>query len=395
MNESYHTYELVISHVWMSHVTYVNESCQTYTWVISHVWMSHITQVNASHHKHKWVVLHVWMNHIYRCICIIIHLCTSMYIGDHHWSSFWFSNKQHYLSTSMYIYIHMYAYMYINVYLYTHTHAGYTDTHTHARRRQRAHLCTHTLIQIHTHTHTHTHINTHTHRRIHTHTNTHTYTHKHTWTGARANQQIWWNQFRNLSASKCFESFCHLACVVVVHLDESVCRYHTHTRTRSHTSPHTPGIHTGTCIYTHLLVRVDHHTNFESLESMVSAGHAADSSLVMSPMICISRSAMIYTHTHTCMCACVVCLRVSRCVCVRVHRSICVSHVSHKHYNTCNRDFSCSILDKFPSRCEAAAVSRGVTHSRSSLVSGVATCLSAKKDMSSQNSFYNGPVESR
>ena len=30
MNESYHTYEWVMSHIWISHVTHMNESCRTY-----------------------------------------------------------------------------------------------------------------------------------------------------------------------------------------------------------------------------------------------------------------------------------------------------------------------------------------------------------------------------
>ena len=34
-NESCHTYEWVMSHVWMSHVTHMNESCHTYEWMIN------------------------------------------------------------------------------------------------------------------------------------------------------------------------------------------------------------------------------------------------------------------------------------------------------------------------------------------------------------------------
>jgi len=39
--ESWHTYEWVMSHICMSHVTHINESCHTYKWVMSHIWMSH------------------------------------------------------------------------------------------------------------------------------------------------------------------------------------------------------------------------------------------------------------------------------------------------------------------------------------------------------------------
>jgi len=42
MNESCHTYESVMSHIWMSHVTHMDESCCTYGWV-----MSHICTINA------------------------------------------------------------------------------------------------------------------------------------------------------------------------------------------------------------------------------------------------------------------------------------------------------------------------------------------------------------
>ena len=53
MNESWHTYKWVRSHVWKHHVIYMSELCHTYGWVISqmsescHVWMSHVTQQRA------------------------------------------------------------------------------------------------------------------------------------------------------------------------------------------------------------------------------------------------------------------------------------------------------------------------------------------------------------
>jgi len=58
--ESRHTYEWVTSHIWISHVTQVNESCHTYEWVMSHVWMSHVTHMNASCHASSWVLSHIW-----------------------------------------------------------------------------------------------------------------------------------------------------------------------------------------------------------------------------------------------------------------------------------------------------------------------------------------------
>ena len=61
MNESCHTYEWVISHVWMGHVTHMNESCNTYEWVMSHIWMSHVTHMNESHHTYEWGLSYVWI----------------------------------------------------------------------------------------------------------------------------------------------------------------------------------------------------------------------------------------------------------------------------------------------------------------------------------------------
>ena len=64
MNESGHTYEWVISHIWMSHVTHMNESCHTYEWVRSHIWMSHVTHMNEACHTYEWVMSHIWMSHV-------------------------------------------------------------------------------------------------------------------------------------------------------------------------------------------------------------------------------------------------------------------------------------------------------------------------------------------
>ena len=57
--ETCHTYEWVISHLWMSHVKHMNESFQTYEWVMSHTWMSHFTLMNESFHTYEWAISHV------------------------------------------------------------------------------------------------------------------------------------------------------------------------------------------------------------------------------------------------------------------------------------------------------------------------------------------------
>ena len=64
INESGHTYEGVISHIWMSSVTHMNESFQKYEWVRSHIWMSHVKHMDESGHTYQWVWSHIWMSHI-------------------------------------------------------------------------------------------------------------------------------------------------------------------------------------------------------------------------------------------------------------------------------------------------------------------------------------------
>ena len=80
MNESCHTYEWDMSHIWMRHVTHMNESCHTYEWgrhatrtnasqhtcewVTAHTWMSLVTHMNESCHTYEWVMSHIWMSHV-------------------------------------------------------------------------------------------------------------------------------------------------------------------------------------------------------------------------------------------------------------------------------------------------------------------------------------------
>ena len=59
MNESCHTYEWVVSYIWMSHVTHVNEDNSPQ----SHTWMSHVARMNESCHTHEWVMSHAWISH--------------------------------------------------------------------------------------------------------------------------------------------------------------------------------------------------------------------------------------------------------------------------------------------------------------------------------------------
>jgi len=81
LDESWHTYESVMSHIWMSHVTHMNESCHTYEWVMSHKWMSQVTHMNESYlqpiacevsfllsqiatSRIDRVMSHIWMSHV-------------------------------------------------------------------------------------------------------------------------------------------------------------------------------------------------------------------------------------------------------------------------------------------------------------------------------------------
>ena len=67
-----------MSHRWTSHVTDMNESCHTYEWVMSHIWMRHATLTNlpvanvsesrGRHEwvccKHEWVMSHICLRHV-------------------------------------------------------------------------------------------------------------------------------------------------------------------------------------------------------------------------------------------------------------------------------------------------------------------------------------------
>ena len=41
----FHTYEWVMSHTWMSHVTHMDKSCHAHEWVMSRTWLSHVTHI--------------------------------------------------------------------------------------------------------------------------------------------------------------------------------------------------------------------------------------------------------------------------------------------------------------------------------------------------------------
>ena len=145
-NESWHIYEWVIPHMWMSHVTHMSESCHIYEWVMSHIWMSHVTHMNESFHICEWVMSHIWVSHVthmnewwtrkkcdwhrplflkrdvslktglflksHQTVCLFlvpVYMCLNIYLHAH---------------THIYVYIYMYIYIciYIYVYVYVYIH---------------------------------------------------------------------------------------------------------------------------------------------------------------------------------------------------------------------------------------------------------------------------------
>jgi len=74
INESCHTCKFKcmshVIHIYTSYVTHINkslhidESCQTYEWVMSHVWMSHITGVD----RNVWVMCSIYTHECNKCL---------------------------------------------------------------------------------------------------------------------------------------------------------------------------------------------------------------------------------------------------------------------------------------------------------------------------------------
>jgi len=122
VEESCHTYECVMSHIWMSHVThvmshvtlmsmwciirwawqwvmsnmrmshvsYVHESCQIcecvmprWEWLSPYIWMSHATYLNESCHTCERVTSCKWVSHatytsrFWTCECVMLHMWMS------------------------------------------------------------------------------------------------------------------------------------------------------------------------------------------------------------------------------------------------------------------------------------------------------------------------------
>jgi len=84
MNESCPTYERVMSHIWMSHVTLPWRYKYDCEWVMSHIWMSHVSHMNESCPTYEWIMSHLWMSHVtlpwrytYDCEWVMSHIWMS------------------------------------------------------------------------------------------------------------------------------------------------------------------------------------------------------------------------------------------------------------------------------------------------------------------------------
>ena len=81
INQSCHTYEWIMSHIWMSHVPHVNDSCHTYEWVVSHMNEScrfqiipNMIYIVMTRRSDKFnFSKHIFL--MYTCVCVYIHIC--------------------------------------------------------------------------------------------------------------------------------------------------------------------------------------------------------------------------------------------------------------------------------------------------------------------------------
>ena len=51
--------QIHVDHTRVRHVTLINESCHTHEWDMSHLWMSHDTHMNETRHTYEWVMSHI------------------------------------------------------------------------------------------------------------------------------------------------------------------------------------------------------------------------------------------------------------------------------------------------------------------------------------------------
>jgi len=118
MNESCHTYERDMPHIWMNHVTHMNHACHTWRSVMSHTWMSHVTNVNQSYHTPEWVMSHISMSHV--------------------------THRNKSCHTYEWVMSHVFTLARVHTHIHIHIHKIHTHTHTHTHTHHHTHTRTHT-----------------------------------------------------------------------------------------------------------------------------------------------------------------------------------------------------------------------------------------------------------
>jgi len=84
-------YDLVMSHMWMSHVTRVNEPC--YWWDVAELRVAervgHVTRMNESCHVHRWDMSRTWMRHVTYMVMSIIWMTLFSRDMSHSYVTWW------------------------------------------------------------------------------------------------------------------------------------------------------------------------------------------------------------------------------------------------------------------------------------------------------------------
>jgi len=107
INEARHAYERIVWHIWVSHLTHINKQCHAPLQPHSHlltakgfVQMSHVTHMNESYRTYEWVMSHIWTSHVtdldslrhsrvkaerfvYKCNVVVYGLWHSTYCTSH------------------------------------------------------------------------------------------------------------------------------------------------------------------------------------------------------------------------------------------------------------------------------------------------------------------------
>jgi len=78
VNESCHTYERVMSHIWMSHVTRANESCHAYEWVMTDMQYDPFSRVMDPIYLYIYIYIYMYIQ-----ICIYVYKLSRVHVTWH------------------------------------------------------------------------------------------------------------------------------------------------------------------------------------------------------------------------------------------------------------------------------------------------------------------------